>query len=124
MDYWALALGVLISTIAYLASRSYEDIKEDLKELKKSQYITNERLVRIESKEEHVINELTSNRDLVQHAHKTIVSVSSSLEEMKTETKLSLNEAKYDIVKTKDNFGKVILILKGMVQKTKPDQGD
>jgi uncharacterized protein (DUF3084 family) len=124
MDYWALALGVLISLIAYLASRSYDDIKDDLKELKKSQYVTNERLVRVEAKEEANNAQLTALSENTKIVYRSVDNVGKSLLELKQETMLVLNETKYDMNKTKENFGKVLLILKGQVQKTKPAQDE
>jgi len=124
MDYGSVAIAALIAVLSYFATKAYEAIVDDLKDLKKSQYVANERLVRIESKEDQIQIQLEGNKTQTLLVYAQVDTVKEQINLMHEETRGSLKVAANDIAVTKSNFGRVLVILKGLIQeKTSAPKG-
>jgi hypothetical protein len=117
MEWGSIAIGLLMGALSYLASRMLSNIDEDLKELKKSQYVTNERLARIETKNETLIAKTDELSKLTDNVDKSVKNVDKEIALFKSDTVKALNETKYNVNETKQNFGKILIVLKGLVLK-------
>jgi len=117
MDWGAVAIGSILAVLGYLASRAIEDIGSDIKDLKKSQFVTNERLSRVEGKidvEAVKLDHIRSvNLEFQKQTESTLKEMSNTFGSLaKTVTVIQT-----DHTKIKDQFGRVIVVLKGLIQK-------
>ncbi len=115
MDWGSLVIGLLIALLGYLANEVFTGLKEDLTEVKKKLNVANDRLVRVESKADQHQLQLDGVRNQVLHVYAATDTLKESVAEMHQETRGVLKVHGDNIAETKSNFGKVLVILKGLV---------
>lgn len=121
MDWGALVIGLLIALLGYLANEVFTGIKDDLAEVKKKINVANDRLTRIDSKQDQAQIQIEGVRNQVLHVYGSVDTVKANLNDMHQETRGALTAHGEDIAQTKSNFGKVLIILKGLIhEKTQP----
>jgi peptidoglycan hydrolase CwlO-like protein len=117
MDWGSIVIGFLIALLGYLANEVFSGIKDDLSDLKKKKTAANERLIRIESKEDQLQLQVDHLKNQALNVYGSIDTLKDQVQDMHQETRGALKIHGDDIAQTKNNFGRVLVILKGLVQK-------
>jgi uncharacterized coiled-coil DUF342 family protein len=124
MDWGALVIGLLIALLGYLANEVFTGLKDDLAEVKKKISVANDRLLRIESKGDQTQVQVEGVRAQVLHVYAATDTVKAQIQEMHQETRGALKHHGDEIAQTRGNFGKVLVILKGLIhEKTDRPKG-
>lgn len=110
-----IGVGVIISVIGYLLHHLISGVDEDLKAVKSSQYVTNERLARIETTQDNMSKTVAdvSSKNLKIEAE--VIRTKFLVEQNSKEILDQAKKTDADLQVQKSNFGKVILILKKLI---------